>query len=81
MTHPPSRFPTLKAQHVMRLLRSIGYQEVRRRGSHRTLKAAGRRTIHFAWHDGRDVRPRYLRDMLVEDAGLSDEEIASLLGW
>ena len=81
MTRPAAEFPALKAQEVLRLLRKIGYREVRRRGSHRTLEAEGRERIRFAWHDGREVPPRYLRDMLVEAAGLSDEEISSLLNW
>lgn len=33
----------------------------------------------FSTHVGQEVPPRHLRDMLVEKAGLSDQEIDALL--
>lgn len=79
MVVPASRFPALKAPEVRRLLARIGYRQVRQRGSHRKLVASGRQPIGFWYHDKADVPPRALRKMLVENAGLTDEEIQDLL--
>ena len=61
------------------MLSRIGYELDRRRGSHRKLVAPNRLPIGFAFHDGAEVPPRALRRMLVDRAGLTDEEIAELL--
>lgn len=79
MAIPASRYPALKARKVLRLLGKIGYKIERQRGSHRKLAAPGRQPIGFAFHDGVEVPPRALRHMLVERAGLTDEEVAGLL--
>ncbi len=63
----------------MRMLRSIGYRIERQRGSHRKLVAEGRLPIGFAFHDRSEVPPYALRHMLVERAGLTDDEIRQLL--
>lgn len=76
---PAARFPALKAREVRRLLTKLGYQEARRRGSHRILVATGRLRIVFAFHDNVEVPPKALRHMLVNRAGLTDEEIQDLL--
>lgn len=79
MAIPTSRYPALKAREVLRLLGRIGYEIERQRGSHRKLVATGRQPIGFAFHGGTEVPPRALRHMLVQRAGLTDEEVASLL--
>jgi len=76
---PAAEFPALKAREVVRMLHRIGYELERQRGSHRKLVAPGRLAIGFAFHDSVEVPPRALRRMLVERAGLNDEEIADLL--
>ena len=79
MSFPVSRFPALKPNQVLRLLRRIGYQKVRQRGSHVLLRAEGRQPIILPLHKGRTVKPKHLREMLVDRVGLSDEEIEALL--
>lgn len=79
MTLPVSRFPALKPDQVLRLLRRIGYQKVRQRGSHVFLKAVGRQVIILPVHKGKTVKPKHLRAMLADYAGLTDEEIEALL--
>ena len=66
---------------MLRLLRKIGYREVPGlgKGSHVWLRAEGRKSICLPMHKGRELSPRLLRKMLVEDAGLSDAEIDALL--
>ncbi len=61
------------------MLSKIGYELDRQRGSHRKLVAPNRLPIGFAFHDSAEVPPRALRRMLVDRAGLNDEEIAELL--
>ena len=79
MALPVSRFPALKPDQVLRLLRRIGYQKVRQRGSHIVLRAEGRQTITLSVHKGRTVKPKHLRGMLVDRVGLTDDEIEALL--
>ena len=79
VARPVSEFPALKANKVLRMLHRIGYRSVRQSGSHVRLEAEGRTPIVFSTHAGKEVPPRHLRDMLVEKAGLSDQEIDALL--
>ncbi|WP_419838223.1 type II toxin-antitoxin system HicA family toxin [Candidatus Poriferisodalis sp.] len=79
MALPVSRFPALKPDRVLRLLRQVGYQKVRQRGSHILLRAEGRQTITLSMHKGRTVKPKHLRAMLVERVGLTEDEIEALL--
>ena len=79
MALPVSRFPALKPDRVLRLLRQVGYQKVRQRGSHISLRAEGRQTITLSMHKGRTVKPKHLRAMLVERVGLTEDEIEALL--
>ncbi len=79
MVLPVSRFPALKPDRVLRLLRQVGYQKVRQRGSHILLRAEGRQSITLSMHKGRTVKPKHLRAMLVERVGLTEDEIEALL--
>ncbi|WP_368859830.1 type II toxin-antitoxin system HicA family toxin [Agromyces mediolanus] len=74
-------YPSMKASKLFTLLgRELGYQEVRRQGSHRTLEATGRPTLTFAFHQGVEIPPGLVRKILTKDAQLTDEEAAALLG-
>lgn len=79
MPKPDSEFPALKVSKALSILRRIGYVKVRQAGSHIRLEAEGRLPIVFSTHVGKEVPPRHLRDMLVNKAGLSDQEIDALL--
>lgn len=76
-----SDFPSMKAKRLLAVLerQPLGYRTVRRSGSHRTLKAEGRRTIVFAFHDRDTVAPGLVRRILVREAGLTEEEALKLL--
>lgn len=56
------------------LVRQLGYVVERGKGSHFTLKAEGRPTLTFAFHDGVEIGPAMVRDILVKQVGLSLEE-------
>ncbi len=43
------------------------------------MRAEDRQPIILPLHKGRTVKPKHLRAMLVDKAGLSDEEIEALL--
>ena len=76
---PP--FPSMKAKRLLWVLmrEPLNYRIVRQRGSHRTLKAPGRPTVTFAYHDRKEVRPRDVRKMLVNQVGLEEAEALDLL--
>jgi predicted RNA binding protein YcfA (HicA-like mRNA interferase family) len=57
----------------------LAYEIVRQRGSHRRLKAPGRPSITFAFHDGATVAPGVVRKVLCRDVGLGENEALKLL--
>jgi predicted RNA binding protein YcfA (HicA-like mRNA interferase family) len=70
----------MKATELYRLLeRELGYELIRQTGSHRTMKAPGRRTLHLAFHDNQTIAPGLLRKILVKDVGLSIDDAEALL--
>lgn len=56
------------------LRRELGYEIVRQRGSHRRLEAAGRPALTFAFHNSESLSPGVVRDILVKQVGLSQDE-------
>lgn len=73
------QFPSMKGSQVLRLLKRVGYRVRSQRGSHCKLVADNRPPLVFAWHDNADVSPQALKNLLVKQVGLTDEEIAKLL--
>jgi predicted RNA binding protein YcfA (HicA-like mRNA interferase family) len=70
----------MKARELFGLLeRELGYERSRQVGSHRTMKASGRPTLHLAFHDGDSLPPGLVRKILVKDVGLSVAEAQALL--
>jgi predicted RNA binding protein YcfA (HicA-like mRNA interferase family) len=58
----------------------LDYQVARQSGSHRTLKADGRPTLTFAFHDQASIAPGLVRKILLVDVGLDEAEAHTLLG-
>lgn len=71
----------MKARRLLAILmrEPLGYRIVRQCGSHRVLAAPGRPRIVFAFHDRRTLSGGYVRQVLVKDAGLEEEEALDLL--
>jgi predicted RNA binding protein YcfA (HicA-like mRNA interferase family) len=70
----------MKASELYRLLeRELDYEVIRQSGSHRTMKAPGRPTLHLAFHDSQTIPPGLVRKILVKDVGLSVDEAKALL--
>ena len=72
-------YPSMKPSDLLRILGKLGYEEDRRAGSHRRLKAGGRPDLTFAFHDGQTIPPGLVRKILTKDVGLSEEEIREIL--
>ena len=56
------------------LRRELGYEIVRQEGSHRRLKAEGRPSLTFAFHDRESLSPGEVRDILMKQVRLSLED-------
>lgn len=76
-----SRFPSLKAKKLLRLLQAepLAYRVVRQSGSHRKLEASGRPSIVFAFHENQTIRPSTVKDILCNQVGLAENDARTLL--
>lgn len=74
-------FPSIKAKDLLKVLERepLNYRVVRQSGSHRRLRAPGRPTITFAFHDRRSLAPSEVRAVLVKDVGLAETEALALV--
>jgi len=73
-----ARLPELPARRVLAALRRAGFNEVRRRGSHRFLVHVDGRSLTFALHDAERVGPKLLAKLL-KDASISADEFRRLV--
>lgn len=69
----------MRPKKMLKALYKLGYVEVRRKGSHRWLSADGRPDLLFAFHDGDDISPGLVRDILVKQVGLTLNEAREAL--
>ncbi|AVH74047.1 MULTISPECIES: type II toxin-antitoxin system HicA family toxin [unclassified Nostoc] len=69
-----SKIPILKPQEVIRILESLGFVEVRQKGSHKQFRHEDGRGTTVPFHKGRDISPRLLRQ-IASDIGLTVEEM------
>ncbi|GAA2445254.1 MULTISPECIES: type II toxin-antitoxin system HicA family toxin [Streptomyces] len=76
----PNPFPSLKAQAMLRVLSGLGYMITRQKGSHRRLEADGMPPLTFAFHDGASLSPGEVRDILVKQVGLLEDEALKVVG-
>ena len=76
-----SRFPALRWPALWRVLvrAPLGYRITRQDGSHRTLEASGRPTLHLSFHENQELPPGLVRKILVRDVGLTEDEALELL--
>lgn len=70
MTKPP----VLKPREVVAILESLGFEEIRQRGSHRQYRHADGRRTTVPFHGGRDISPSLLRQ-IAKDIGLTVDEL------
>jgi predicted RNA binding protein YcfA (HicA-like mRNA interferase family) len=62
--------PVLKPREVVSILRALGFEEVRQRGSHKQFKHSDGRVTTVPFHEGRDLSPILLRQ-IAKDIGLT----------
>lgn len=69
-------FPSLKANQFLRKLTSepLNYRIIRSKGSQMILKSKGRGDIIFSWHGKVEIPGFRIRKVLIESAGLSEEQ-------
>lgn len=72
-----SNIPVLKPQEIVRILESIGFVEVRQKGSHKQFRHEDGRGTTVPFHKGRDISPRLLRQ-IASDISLTIEEMLEL---
>lgn len=68
-----SNVPVLKPREVIRILETLGFVEVRQRGSHRQYRHADGRGTTVPFHSGRDISPPLLRQ-IAKDIGMNVQE-------
>ena len=66
--------PVLSPQEVIRLLRALGFREVRQRGSHKQFRRADGRATTVPFHKGRDISPSLLRK-IARDIGVTVDQL------
>lgn len=77
-----SQFPSLRAQQLFRVLAKepLCYEVDRSKGSHLVLTSPnGYKRLLFAFHDRETVAPGLVKNILVKQVGLSEEEALELL--
>ncbi len=66
--------PVLKAREVVAILRAMGFEEVRQRGSHKQFRHADGRVTTVPFHEGRDISP-ILLCQIAKDIGVTVDEM------
>jgi predicted RNA binding protein YcfA (HicA-like mRNA interferase family) len=68
--------PPLKSQEVATILRRLGFEEVRQRGSHKQFRHPDGRGTTVPFHSGRDISPTLVRK-IAQDIGLDIADFLS----
>lgn len=67
---PVPGIPEMKPRKFRKVLRSLGYEFVRKRGSHEVWAHPEYRQLVLSYHDGATISPRVVKKMLVKDGGV-----------
>jgi len=73
-----ARIPMLKARDIMRVLKSLGFHQIRQRGSHIFFQHPDGRSTLIPSHSGEDIGRGLLRQILRE-VEISPEEFSKYL--
>lgn len=74
------KLPSLKAKDVICVLKKLGFEEDRQKGSHLILinNFSQKRTV-VPVHSGKDIRKSLLKKIIVEDAGITINDFLKIL--
>jgi len=72
------KLPLLSSQELIKILKKIGFEEVRQRGSHKYLRHPDGRATVVPVHSGNDISRGLLRKILNE-IGISRDDFLKLL--
>lgn len=76
----PPWVPSMKARKLERLLRGLGYEfDTSSGGSHRNGRCPGRPNVLLAAHDGAEIPPLFVWNILVKQARLTEDEVREVL--
>ena len=67
------KYPVLRPREVVKILKQLGFEEVRQKGSHKQFRHPDGRCTTVPFHPGRDISPILLRQ-IAADIGLTIEE-------
>jgi predicted RNA binding protein YcfA (HicA-like mRNA interferase family) len=65
--------PVLKPREITKILKKLGFEMVRQKGSHQQFRHSDGRATTVPDHKGRDVSPLLLRQ-ICKDIGLTTDE-------
>jgi predicted RNA binding protein YcfA (HicA-like mRNA interferase family) len=68
--------PVLKPSEVVEILKKLGFEMVRQRGSHQQFKDPSGRFTTVPFHKGRDISPPLLRQ-IAKDIGMTPDDFIS----
>jgi len=68
--------PVLKPREVIAILKTLGFNRMRQRGSHIRFRHPDGRTTTVPSHAGRDISPVLLRQ-IAKDIGMTSREFVS----
>jgi predicted RNA binding protein YcfA (HicA-like mRNA interferase family) len=68
-----TRLPVLKPRELVAVLTSLGFEEIRQRGSHKQFRHPDGRQTTLPFDGGRDISP-ILLSRIIKDIGLTVEE-------
>ena len=71
-----AKLPVLKPTEVVSRLKKLGFAEVRQRGSHKQFRHMDGRGTTVPFHNGRDISPALLRQ-IVKDTGMTADEFVA----
>lgn len=72
------RLSVLKPREVVAVLKSLGFEEARQRGSHKQFRHPDGRCTTVPFHKGRDISPILLRQ-IIKDIGLNVDDFLAKL--
>lgn len=71
--------PSINARTLMRVLRELGFVQIRSRGSHRRFAHLDGRKTTVPVHRGRHIPRGLLRQIVTIDVGISMDDFVKLL--